>query len=122
MKLPTLFYHYYQVRSAGSSAKLRKISLKQAKQLFEAGAIEHEALKTKVDPKSPDPNREAGAAAVQKFLAKAPPRLVKGIARISRIAAVEKLSLDKLISKVDGTERYFEFSCKNWHSCRRLGG
>lgn len=103
MKLPTLFYHYYQVRCAGSSAKLRKISLKQAKQLFEAGAIEHEALKTKVDPKSPDPNREAGAAAVQKFLAKAPPRLVKGIARISRIAAVEKLSLDKLISKVDGT-------------------
>ncbi|WP_286762794.1 MULTISPECIES: DNA-binding protein [Rhodopirellula] len=103
MKLPTLFYHFYQVRCVGSSAKLRKISLKQAKQLFEAGAIEHEALKTKADPTNPDPNREAGAVAVQKFLSKAPPRLVKGIARISRIAAVEKVSLDKLISKVDGT-------------------
>jgi len=102
MKLPTLFFHYFVVRCGDSSAKLRKISAAQAKWLLEAGVIEHEALKVKADPERPDPNREAGVLAVVAVLPRSPPRLVKGVARIARVAAVEKISLDKLINKVKG--------------------
>jgi hypothetical protein len=102
MALPTLFYHYFKVRCEKSSAKLRKISVAETKKLFEAGTVEHEALKVKEDPNHPDANRTACLAAVEKLLPKAPARLLKGVARIARIASVEKISLDKLTRKVMG--------------------
>lgn len=102
MKLPTLFFHYFQVRCKDSSATLRKITTVQTQQLFDAAVVEHEALKIKADPQHPDPNRDAGAAAVHTVLPKAPLRLVQGVARIARVAAAEKISLDKLFSKVTG--------------------
>ncbi|WP_186774962.1 DNA-binding protein [Allorhodopirellula solitaria] len=100
--LPPLFLHFFQIRCAASSTKLRKVTAAQSKKLFAAGAVEHEALKIKEDPKHPDANRTACATAVSKLLPKAPPRLVRGVARIARLAAVEQISLDKLTRAVMG--------------------
>ncbi len=100
--LPPLFLHFFQVRCATSSKKLRQITVAQSKKLFAAGGIEHEALKTKEDPAHPDANRTATGAAVSKLLPKAPPRLVTGVARIARAAAVEQISLNKLTRQVLG--------------------
>ena len=102
MPLPIEFWHFFTVRSPETSKKLRKITLSQAKSFFEAGGREHEARKIKEDPKNPDPDRTAGHTAVAKAFPNAPPRLVQGISRISRIAAVEQISLDKLMGKVIG--------------------
>ncbi|TWU01630.1 DNA-binding protein [Neorhodopirellula pilleata] len=100
--LPRMFFHYFEVRCLKSSKKLRQIKTAQAKKLFDAGLVEHEALKVKEDPNHPDPNRTACHAAVSALLPDAPASLVKGIAKIARMAAVEKISLDKLVAKVSG--------------------
>ncbi|OYP33073.1 hypothetical protein [Rhodopirellula sp. MGV] len=100
--LPIQFWNYFRIRCVESSKQLRKLKLADAKAFFDAGKIEHEALKVKEDPKKPDPNREAASTAVRKVLGKAPDRLVKGISRVARLASTEQISLDKLISVVSG--------------------
>ncbi len=100
LPLDTEFYHLMSVRCEASSKRLRQTTLEQARVLLQAGAVEHEARKRKEKPDQPDPQREAASAAVQQWLGQAPPRLVRGIARIARLAAEEATSLAKIQSRL----------------------
>ena len=99
IKLEPIFFHLMRIRHLPSSKKLRTTNLKIAGKLLQAGAVEHEASKLKETPDSPDPNRHACRSAVEQWLAGAPPRLVTGVSKITKVAAAEQISLDKLIAR-----------------------
>ncbi len=98
--LPTIFLNLMQPRCLDSSKKLRKLTLKQASELLEAGLTNHQAYKRKDDPANPDPERTIAATVATRILPQAPPRLIAGIARLARLAAEESISLQNLLTRV----------------------
>ncbi|WP_182866451.1 DNA-binding protein [Stieleria mannarensis] len=100
MNLSHRFFHHYTVRCKQASAKLRKISTKQAKVLLEAGRAQHQAHRKKKEEAESDPNREAVVQAVEKWLPDAPPRLQKGLGKIVSIMAAEQASLASFLERI----------------------
>ena len=100
MHLSYRFFHHYTVRSKQASAKLRKISVKQCKLFLDAGKAQHQALRKKKEEAETDPDRNAVAEAVAKWLPDAPPRLQKGLGKIISILAAEQASLGGFLDRI----------------------
>lgn len=104
VSLPPMFMNHMEVRCQDSSGRLRQITKEQTSALFDAGVVEAAALKLKDVLEKPDPNRLAATVAAQSLLPKAPKRLLKGVARIVRIAATEHAGLLRQIEKLKPNE------------------
>ncbi|MCA9139084.1 MAG: hypothetical protein KDB00_20065, partial [Planctomycetales bacterium] len=100
LHLPHRFFHHYTLRCPKSSKKLRGVSAKQATSLLAAGQAQHEAHRKKKEEAESDPNRDAVANAVAKWLPDAPPRLQKGLGKIISIMAAEQASMNGFLTRI----------------------
>ncbi len=103
-ELPLRFMHSLRVRCEKSSKALRSLKRIDADKFLVAGEVEREARRKKEEPNTFDPEREEATRAVSKAFPTAPARLVKGIARIARIAADEKAAVLSLLKRLEPKE------------------
>lgn len=97
--LPVNYWHLLKPRHEASSRKLRKISLKQCRELFDQAEQDLQQLKQKrIEDRTlkhddlPMPPMPKLVAAIKKFLPQAPERMVTGIAEV--VGEVTSLILD----------------------------
>lgn len=94
------FFNHYTLRCPKTSKKLRGVSAQQTKVLLSAGQAQHLAQRKKKEEAEVDPDRDAVAKSVAKWLGDAPPRLQKGVGKIVSIMAAEKASMDGFLTRI----------------------
>ena len=66
--------------------------------------VEREARRKKVELESLDPKREEAARVVSMLFPDAPARLIRGVARIARLAADERAAIQSLLNRLEPPE------------------
>jgi hypothetical protein len=100
-ELPLRFMHSLRVRCEKSSKALRSMIRSDADELLAAGEVEREARRNKEDPSSSPPEPGEATRIASKLFPAAPARLIKGIARIARVAADEKAAVQSLLKRLE---------------------
>jgi hypothetical protein len=102
--LPVRFMHSLRVRCETSSQALRSLTRADAAKLLAAGEVEREARRKKEDPSRPDPERDEATRVVSEQFPAAPARLVRGIARLTCVAADEKAVVQSILKRLEPQE------------------
>ncbi len=102
--LPIRFLHSLRVRCEKTSKALRSLPRDDADKLLAAGEVEREARRRKQESDKPDPQREEAARVASTLFPTAPAKLVRGIARIARVAADEKAAIQSLLKRLEPPE------------------
>ncbi|MFO0923587.1 MAG: hypothetical protein U0905_13995 [Pirellulales bacterium] len=98
------FFHLMRVRCEKTSQALRTLSRNDSDKLCKAGETEREARRKKPDPNIPDPQREETTRVATSLFPQAPPRLIRGLTSIVKIAADEKAAIQNLLKRLEPRE------------------